>query len=188
MLKLNCSFTKDEQANAIIRQFINDRITELAIRDIEEASGKDYLEVTREDKEFQDNIHYFFPDYYTPVRSAREFLELLKLLKSRDQEVPTLTQEYALHAIIERYLTMCDNRHQSPAKALPAKARSYVQEVLRREYEASGNKDELDPDYILGKIEDMYDYDEICTFNLDYSALDHFTEDEINDMRGKEDV
>ena len=56
----------------------------------------------------------------------------------------------------------------------------YVINVLKNEYLTDEEKDEMDPDVRLASFEDMYDYDDFLTFNMDYAMLDHMTEEEID--------
>ena len=63
MLQINTTFTRDPQADAYIRDFINDRVMSLLINDIEWAAGQSYLKVLPDDEEYQENIHFDFPDH-----------------------------------------------------------------------------------------------------------------------------
>ena len=45
----------------------------------------------------------------------------------------------------------------------------------------------MDPDVRLASFEDMYDYDDFLTFNMDYAMLDHMTEEEIDAAREPKD-
>lgn len=185
MLRLADNYTRDPKANDLLRHFMNDRLIELIIHDIEWASEKDYLSVSPQDQTFQDNIHFYFPDHLNRQEAAGIFLDLLKALKSKDEWIPNLYEEYALHAVIQSEIHSCEDRGQSTAKSMPDAARKYVKEIFRAEYLEDGEPDEMDPDLRLARFEDLYDYDEYCTFNMDYSMLDHMTEEEIKASHNK---
>ena len=70
---------------------------------------------------------------------------------------------------------------------MPQEARQYVINVLKNEYITDEEKDEMDPDVRLASFEDMYDYDDFLTFNMDYAMLDHMTEEEIDAAREPKD-
>lgn len=132
MLKITRKFTTDEKANAYIREFINNRIMALLINDIEWASGDDYMKVQVTDPEYQENIHFYFPDHYGKEDAAAAFLNLLKGVKGHSEYVPSLYEEYALHAAIQSYIHMKETEGVSPAAKMPEKERHYVLEVLKR--------------------------------------------------------
>lgn len=134
MLKITRKFTTDEKANAYIREFINNRIMALLIHDIEWASGDDYMKVQVTDPEYQENIHFYFPDHYGKEDAAAAFLNLLKGVKGHSEYVPSLYEEYALHAAIQSYIHMKETEGVSPAAKMPEKERHYVLEVLKKEY------------------------------------------------------
>ena len=72
---------------------------------------------------------------------------------------------------------------------MPSEARSYVYSILRNEYLEDGERDEQDPEFLMTTFEDMYDYDEFLTYNMDYGMLDHMTAEEITAVReGKNKV
>ena len=177
MLKLADNYTRDSKANDLLRHFINDRLIELIVHDIEWASGKDYLSVSPLDRDFQDHL--------SRQDAAGIFLDLLKALKSKDEWIPNLYEEYALHAVIQSEIHNCEDRGQSTAKSMPDAARKYIKEIFHVEYLEDGEPDEMDPDLRLARFEDLYDYDEYCTFNMDYSMLDHMTEEEIKTSRNQ---
>ena len=87
--------------------------------------------------------------------------------------------------MIQSEIHSCEDRGQSTAKSMPDAARKYVKEIFRAEYLEDGEPDEMDPDLRLARFEDLYDYDEYCTFNMDYSMLDHMTEEEIKASHNK---
>ena len=60
-----------------------------------------------------------------------------------------------------------------------------VQDYPAADAVGDGEPDEMDPDLRLARFEDLYDYDEYCTFNMDYSMLDHMTEEEIKASHNK---
>lgn len=183
MLQINTAFTRDPQADAYIRDFINDRVTSLLINDIEWAAGQSYLKVLPDDAEYQENIHFYFPDHYDRKDGAAAFLNLLKGVKSKDAFIPNIYEEYALHAAIHSYIHNCEDKGLSPARPMPQEARQYVINVLKNEYLTDEDRDEMDPDVRLASFEDMYDYDDFLTFNMDYAMLDHMTEEEIDAAR-----
>ncbi|HBP24074.1 MAG TPA: hypothetical protein DD632_01010 [Oribacterium sp.] len=184
MLHINTAFTRDPEANAFIREFINDRITSLLINDIEGAAGQNYLKVLPEDKEYQENIHFYFPDHYDRQDGATAFLNLLKGVKSKDDFIPNIYEEYALHAALHSYIHHCEDKGLSPARSMPQEARKYVINVLKNEY-LTDERDEMDPDVRLATFEDLYDYDDFLTYNMDYAMLDHMTAEEIEAARKK---
>lgn len=189
MLKITTPFTRDQKANAYISEFINNRIMSLLINNMEEAAGKEYLKVTTDDSEFQDNIRFYFPDHYQKTDAAAAFISLLKGIKSKDEFIPNIYEEYALHAVIHSYIHKCEDKGISPARNMPSEARSYVYSILRNEYLEDGERDEQDPEFLMTTFEDMYDYDEFLTYNMDYGMLDHMTAEEITAVReGKNKV
>lgn len=189
MLKITTPFTRDQKANAYISEFINNRIMSLLINNMEEAAGKEYLKVTTDDSEFQDNIRFYFPDHYQKPDAAAAFISLLKGIKSKDEFIPNIYEEYALHAVIHSYIHKCEDKGISPARNMPSEARSYVYSILRNEYLEDGERDEQDPEFLMTTFEDMYDYDEFLTYNMDYGMLDHMTAEEITAIReGKNKV
>ena len=183
MLKITTPFTRDQKANAYISEFINNRIMSLLINDMEEASGKDYLKVTTEDSEFQENIRFYFPDHYSKPDAAAAFISLLKGIKSKNEFIPNIYEEYALHAVIHSYIRQCEDKGISPARNMPSEARNYVYSILKNEYLEDGERDEQDPEFLMTTFEDMYDYDDYITFNMDYGMLDHMTAEEIDAAR-----
>ena len=210
MLKITRKFTTDEKANAYIREFINNRIMALLIHDIEWASGDDYMKVLVTDPEYQENIHFYFPDHYGKEDAAAAFLNLLKGVKGQSEYVPSLYEEYALHAAIQSYIHMKETEGVSPAAKMPEKERHYVLEVLKKEYldassgviedenptassreleeeepiASSRDLDGMDPEYRLNTFEDMFDYDDFLTYDIRYGMLDHMTEEELNAVNG----
>lgn len=184
MLHIEAAFTRDPEANAYIREFINDRITSLLINDIENAAGQNYLKVLPGDEEYQENIHFYFPDHYDRKEGAVAFLNLLKGVKSKEDFIPNIYEEYALHAAMHNYIQRCEDKGLSPARSMPQEARKYVINVLKNEY-LTDERDEMDPDVRLATFEDMYDYDDFLTYNMDYAMLDHMTAEEIEAARKK---
>lgn len=184
MLQMNYSFTRDPEANARIRSFINDRVMSLLINDIEAAAGQSYLKVRPTDEEYRENVRFYFPDHYDHGAAAASFLQLLKGVKDKDAYVPGIYEEYALHAAMQSYLHSCADRGLSPARSMPREDRRYVMDVLQNEY-MTDERDEMDPDFRMSKFEDMYDYDDFLTYNMDYAMLDHMTEEEIAAARKK---
>ena len=67
---------------------------------------------------------------------------------------------------------------------MPQEARKYVINVLKNEY-LTDERDEMDPDVRLATFEDLYDYDDFLTYNMDYAMLDHMTAEEIEAARKK---
>ncbi|SFG73639.1 hypothetical protein [Oribacterium sp. WCC10] len=183
MLKISTPFTRDQKANSYIAEFINNRIMSLLINDMEIAAGKDYLKVTYDDDEFRENIRFYFPDHYSKPDAAAAFIALLKGVKSKEAFIPDIYEEYALHAVIHSYIHQCEDNGKSPAKNMPSEARQYVMSVLKNEYLEDGERDEQDPEFLMTTFEDMYDYDEFLTYNMDYGMLDHMTAEEIDEAR-----
>jgi len=179
MLKISTSFTRDQKANSYIAEFINNRIMSLLINDMETAAGMDYLKVNSDDKDFQENIRFYFPDHYQKLDAATAFISLLKGVKSKNEFIPNIYEEYALHAVIHSYIHKCEDNGTSPAKNMPSEARNYVYSILKAEYLEDGEKDEQDPEFRMTTFEDMYDYDDFITYNMDYGMLDHMTAEEI---------
>ena len=179
MLKITTQFTRDQKANACISEFINNRIMSLLIKYMETAAGKSYLKVNSDDSEFQENIKYYFPDHYSKLDAATAFISLLKGVKSKDEFIPNIYEEYALHAVMQSYIHSCEDSGKSPAKNMPSEDRKYVISILKAEYLEDGEKDEQDPEFRMTIFEDMYDYDDFVTYNMDYGMLDHMTAEEI---------
>ncbi len=182
MLHINTSFTRDPEANARIRSFINDRVMSLLINDIEHAAGQSYLKVRATDEEYQENIRFYFPDHYDRSAAGAAFLWLLKGVKSKEEYIPSLYEEYALHAAVQSYIHSCEDRGLSPARSMPQEDRRYVMEVLKNEY-LTDERDETDPDVRMAKFEDMYDYDDFLTYHMEYAMLDHMSEEELEAAR-----
>ena len=138
MLRL-ASIPQDEQAAAIVKEFINNRLIRM-MEDIildevafsmafsggipEDLGKKPMDEVIdidelMQDMEFAKNVSLsYLPDNYPIEKANREFLGLYKLLKAKNEYVPELPMEYVLYSVIQNAIWQVDMINQDTEDGL----------------------------------------------------------------------
>ena len=138
MLRLP-SIPQDEQAAAIVKEFINNRLIRMMediILDevafsmafsggIPEDLGKKPMDEVIDIDELMQNMEFaknvslsYLPENYPIEKANREFLGLYKLLKAKNEYVPELPMEYVLYSVIQNAIWQVDMINQDTEDGL----------------------------------------------------------------------
>lgn len=173
MLKFPGEFCGDKKADKIIKQYYNDRLTEM-VRDmllIYQPQG--YEAIRENDMEFADYVNLLFPPNYPDNKMTAVYLGLYSLLTAEDEFIPEIIMEYLLDAIIRTNLEMWRDVGVPTVQEVPN--REYVLQKLKEEYEG----EEITGEEVLSRIEDLENYEEYCFWDIDFAMLDQMSVEEL---------
>ena len=175
LLQFPHKFSSDEEADQIVREFINDRLRNLVILNIEMGAGKPYQEVSVHDPQFQDYVYYFFPHCFSDEDAAKGFLLLLQYLSAEKEIKLNMALRFALHMVIEDAIELAKDTNTSTVERIPDIYRAYVLSRMREddilkwpEAVASGEA----ADVRIRRTEDLLSYDKLVFQDMSFLQLD----------------
>ena len=164
MIRFPTALCDDRDGDWILKQYINTRLLNIVILDIEMTANAPYKTVNWKNSVFQDEIFYYCPHFFSDEDAAKTFLDLLKLLESSEEISLNAVQSFVLHSVIMDDIELCRDTGTTTVKTIPEAEREYLLTVMEEP--------------AIRKYEDLLNYASFCFTDLGFLQMDDYSEKE----------
>lgn len=158
-------FCKDEQANRLLKEHINNRLILMMSEDLE-VFGYSSGNLDADSKAFSDYAGMYFPYRYPRNKTGRLFVELYEMLIDDEEHRPKLIQDYVLMSMVRAESERKRLTHTDTVEHLQ-KNRGMVLSALKKEKKGSA-------EHVLNEVEDFACYEDLLYEEMDFSLIESF--------------